>query len=46
MGLTDKIASMLGAKQDEAVEGPSGGPHPAPPEDTVDDPERDADEQD
>jgi hypothetical protein len=42
MGLTDKIASALGAKQDEAVEGPSGGPHPAPPEQTVDDPEQDA----
>lgn len=43
MGLTDKLASMLGVKKDEAVEGPAGGPHPAPPEQTVDDPKRVAD---
>ena len=42
MGLTSKLASLLGVRQDEAVEGPSGGPHPARPDQLADDPEREA----
>lgn len=37
MSLLEKITSWLRPQSDEPVEGPAGGPHPAPPEDTVDD---------
>ena len=44
VGLLDKVMSMLGMKRGEAVEGPPGGPHPAPPEDTMDSPAHNLDD--